>query len=148
MHEPKTAGHGWANSPTGAICSIAGQLNADIAAIGTSDGDSLAVAETRQNATKALLLKRSDVMVALVGGIGTLDELLEILELKKHRVHDKPVIVLNAEGFYSGLQQQMETMDQLDFLPMPLNELVSFVPSAAEALSVINELQTTTSLAE
>jgi len=92
---------------------------------------------------KALLLKRSDVLVALVGGVGTLDELLEILELKKHRVHDKPVLVLNTDGFYGGLKQQMETMDHLGFLPMPLHELVSFVSSATEALDMIKQLEMT-----
>lgn len=90
---------------------------------------------------KALLLKRSDVMVALVGGIGTLDELLEILELKKHGLHTKPVIVVNTEGFYDGLQQQMVTMDRLDFLPVPLDELVQFVRSASEALDAIERAQ-------
>lgn len=89
---------------------------------------------------KALLLKRSDVMVALVGGIGTLDELLEILELKKHRVHDKPVIVVNTDGFYEGLREQMQTMDEHGFLPMPLKELVVFADAATNALDIIENL--------
>ncbi len=89
---------------------------------------------------KALMLKRSDVLVALVGGIGTLDELLEILELKKHGVHNKPVLVVNTDDFYGGLLLQLQTMEALGFLPMAFDELATFVDSAAGALAKLSEL--------
>ncbi len=75
---------------------------------------------------KALFLQKSDVLVALVGGTGTLDEISEMIELKKYGVHNKPVIILNTNGFYDGLQQQFARMDGEGFLYFPLNDIVHF----------------------
>lgn len=92
---------------------------------------------------KALMLNRSDVVIALAGGLGTIDELLGTVKMKKIGAHDITVIVLNTSGFYDGLRHQLETMDRLGFLPVALNELVTFVSSADEALSVISAMQAT-----
>ena len=73
---------------------------------------------------KATLLARSDALVVMAGGLGTLDEATEILELRKHRRHDKPVVLLNTAGFYDGLVIQLRRMEQDGFLPLPLDELV------------------------
>ncbi|MFE6870314.1 TIGR00730 family Rossman fold protein [Kitasatospora sp. NPDC057692] len=81
---------------------------------------------------KAMLLSRADAVVVLVGGLGTLDEVTEVLELKKHALHDKPVVVLDTEGFYAGLRTQLERMDAEGFLPRPLAELVGFADTPAE----------------
>ncbi|WP_371499308.1 TIGR00730 family Rossman fold protein [Kitasatospora sp. NBC_00374] len=87
---------------------------------------------------KALLLARADAVVVLVGGLGTLDEVTEVLELKKHALHDKPVVVLDTEGFYAGLRTQLERMDAEGFLPRPLAELISFAATPAEALAQLD----------
>ncbi|MEV4556497.1 TIGR00730 family Rossman fold protein [Kitasatospora sp. NPDC049285] len=86
-------------------------------------------------ARKAELLARGDALVVLVGGLGTLDEVTEVLELKKHALHDKPVVFLDTEGFYTGLRMQLERMDAEGFLPRPLSELVGFAQTPAEALA-------------
>ncbi|MFG3050723.1 TIGR00730 family Rossman fold protein [Kitasatospora sp. NPDC048239] len=88
---------------------------------------------------KAQLLMRADAVVVLVGGLGTLDEVTEVLELKKHALHDKPVIVLDTEGFYAGLRTQLERMDAEGFLPRPLGELIGFAETPAE---VFEQLKT------
>ncbi|MER8183821.1 TIGR00730 family Rossman fold protein [Kitasatospora sp. NPDC094015] len=85
-------------------------------------------------ARKAQLLARADAVVVLVGGLGTLDEVTEVLELKKHALHDKPVVVLDTEGFYAGLRTQLERMDAEGFLPRPLAELITFARTPAEVL--------------
>ncbi|MFE7561009.1 TIGR00730 family Rossman fold protein [Kitasatospora sp. NPDC057500] len=81
---------------------------------------------------KAMLLSRADAVVVLVGGLGTLDEVTEVLELKKHALHDKRVVVLDTEGFYAGLRTQLERMDAEGFLPRPLTELVTFADTPAQ----------------
>ncbi|GAA1163689.1 hypothetical protein F4556_002317 [Kitasatospora gansuensis] len=88
---------------------------------------------------KAQLLARADALVVLVGGLGTLDEITEVLELKKHAMHEKPVVVLDTEGFYGGLRTQLERMDAEGFLPRPLAELISFAAEPAEALALLEE---------
>lgn len=86
---------------------------------------------------KALLLERADAVVIMVGGTGTLDEATDILELKKHGMHAKPVVLLNTAGFYDGLRRQLERMDAEGFLPLPLSELVAFAETGAEAADLL-----------
>ncbi|MGW1027469.1 LOG family protein [Streptomyces sp. NPDC002577] len=88
---------------------------------------------------KALLLERADAIVIMVGGTGTLDEATEILELKKHGLHTKPVVLLNAAGFYDGLKEQFRRMEEEGFLPLPLNELVFFAEEPVGALAYLEE---------
>ncbi|MGX1673979.1 LOG family protein [Streptomyces sp. NPDC055400] len=88
---------------------------------------------------KALLLEKADAVVIMVGGTGTLDEATEILELKKHGKHSKPVVLLNSAGFYDGLKQQFRRMDEEGFLPLPLTELVFFAEEPVGALAYLEE---------
>ncbi|WP_318207756.1 TIGR00730 family Rossman fold protein [Streptomyces sp. SJL17-1] len=84
---------------------------------------------------KALLLAKSDAIVVMVGGTGTLDEATEILELKKHAKHTKPVVLLNTAGFYDGLKTQLHRMEADGFLPIPLADLVLFADDGPTALA-------------
>jgi uncharacterized protein (TIGR00730 family) len=84
---------------------------------------------------KALLIAASDAVVVMVGGTGTLDEATEILELRKHKLHEKPVVLLNTAGFYDGLITQLRRMDADGFLPLPLAELVYFADEGVDALA-------------
>ncbi|GAA3644329.1 TIGR00730 family Rossman fold protein [Nonomuraea antimicrobica] len=88
---------------------------------------------------KAQLLSRADAIVIMVGGTGTLDEATEILELKKHNLHDKPVVLLNTAGFYDGLKQQFQRMEEEGFLPLPLTDLVFFAEEPVGALAHLEE---------
>lgn len=88
---------------------------------------------------KARLLARSDAVVVMVGGTGTLDEATEILELKKHGLHAKPVVLLNSAGFYDGLEQQLRRMEEEGFLPLPLSDLVFFAEDGASALAYLEQ---------
>jgi len=89
---------------------------------------------------KALLIAASDAVVVMVGGLGTLDEATEILELRKHKLHEKPVVLLNTAGFYDGLTTQLRRMDDDGFLPVPLAELVYFADEGTDALAHLEEV--------
>ncbi|HEX3132224.1 MAG TPA: TIGR00730 family Rossman fold protein [Planctomycetota bacterium] len=52
---------------------------------------------------KALMAELSDAFIALPGGIGTLDELCEIICWAQLAIHTKPVGLLNTDGYYDGL---------------------------------------------
>jgi uncharacterized protein (TIGR00730 family) len=88
---------------------------------------------------KKLLLEKADAVVIMVGGTGTLDEATEILELKKHGQHTKPVVLLNSAGFYDGLKEQFRRMDEEGFLPVPLTDLVFFAEEPVGALAYLEE---------
>jgi len=99
-----------------------------------ADTDEMVIAKDLA-ARKALLLARSDAIVVLAGGLGTLDEATEVLELRKHGLHDKPVVLLNTAGFYDGLILQLRRMDEEGFLPVPLADLVYVADEGADALA-------------
>lgn len=84
---------------------------------------------------KAELVSRADAVVVLVGGFGTLDEVTEVLELKKHGMLDKPVVVLDSAGFYTGLRTQLERMEAEGFLPCSLADLISFADTPADVFA-------------
>ncbi|MET7993437.1 TIGR00730 family Rossman fold protein [Amycolatopsis sp. NPDC005232] len=86
---------------------------------------------------KALLLSRSEAVVVLAGGLGTLDEVTEVLELKKHGLHHKPIVLLNTDGFYDGLILQLRRMEDDGFLPLPLDDLVRFAAEPADVLAYL-----------
>lgn len=88
---------------------------------------------------KALLLARADAVVVRAGGPGTPDEVTEILELRKHGLHDKPVVLLNTAGFYQGLTLQLRRMEAEGFLPVPLSGLYFVADEAADAFAHLEE---------
>jgi uncharacterized protein (TIGR00730 family) len=69
------------------------------------------------HARKALLTELSDAFVALPGGIGTMDELFEALTWRQLGIHDKPVAVLNAHGYYDPLLAMLDRMASEGLLP-------------------------------
>ena len=98
------------------------------------DADEMVIANDLAE-RKALMLTRSDAVVVMAGGLGTLDEATEILELKKHGLHDKPVVLLNTAGFYGGLALQLRRMEEEGFLPVPVDDLVFVTDDGARALA-------------
>ncbi|MFJ5264441.1 TIGR00730 family Rossman fold protein [Streptomyces sp. NPDC088387] len=103
-----------------------------------TDADEMVIARDLAE-RKKLLLEKSDAVVIMVGGTGTLDEATEILELKKHGHTDKPVVLLNTAGFYDGLKQQFRRMEDEGFLPVPLTGLVLFAEEPVGALAYLEE---------
>jgi uncharacterized protein (TIGR00730 family) len=59
---------------------------------------------------KAMIEKMADAMVALPGGIGTMEELLECLTWKQLGLHTKPVVILNIDGYFDQLLAFIDKM--------------------------------------
>ena len=59
---------------------------------------------------KATICEKADAMVALPGGIGTFEELLECLTWKQLGLHTKPVVILNTDGYYDRLLACLDFM--------------------------------------
>jgi len=55
------------------------------------------------NSRKAKLAELSDAFIVLPGGFGTLEELSEVITAKQLGYHNKPIIILNINGFYDNL---------------------------------------------
>jgi uncharacterized protein (TIGR00730 family) len=141
----------WGGSDTGLMKVVADGVRASggrlvgvsvefLRAFAREDADEMVIAKDLAE-RKALLLAGADAVVVMVGGLGTLDEATEILELRKHRRHDKPVVLLNAAGFYDGLAIQLQRMEEDGFLPVPLAELVFFADEGAAALDYLETMR-------
>jgi uncharacterized protein (TIGR00730 family) len=65
---------------------------------------------------KALMAESSDAFVALPGGYGTMDEFCEILTWRQLGIHDKPIGLLNAGGFYDSLLALFDSMVEMGFV--------------------------------
>ncbi|PIS15958.1 TIGR00730 family Rossman fold protein [Candidatus Roizmanbacteria bacterium CG09_land_8_20_14_0_10_41_9] len=87
---------------------------------------------------KRLLLKRSDAIVLLVGGLGSLDEVTEILERKKRDEHGKPIVILNTNDFYQGVRLQLERMKKEGFIIKELSDLIYFASTPEDAIRYID----------
>jgi cytokinin riboside 5'-monophosphate phosphoribohydrolase len=57
---------------------------------------------------KAKMAELADAFIALPGGFGTLEELLEIITLKQLNYHQKPIVIINFQNFYDDLLLQFE----------------------------------------
>jgi uncharacterized protein (TIGR00730 family) len=65
---------------------------------------------------KLLLYEKSDAAIILPGGMGTMDELFEMLTWNNLGIHEKKVYILNTNGYYNALIQLLDTMEQQGFM--------------------------------
>lgn len=106
--------------------------------VARKNADEMIIAKTLGD-RKALMLERSQAIVMLVGGIGTLDEVTEMVELKKHHLHNKPIVLLNSANFYEGLKIQLQKMKNEGFMHRPLEELIYIADTPEAAIEHINQ---------
>ncbi|MDW3207242.1 MAG: TIGR00730 family Rossman fold protein [Alphaproteobacteria bacterium] len=79
----------------------------DRAEVGKTDLTELIKTETMHD-RKAIMAERSDGFVVLPGGLGTLDETFEILTWKQLQLHNKPIVLVNVEGYWDHFVHLVE----------------------------------------
>lgn len=100
--------------------------------------DELILTETLRE-RKRIMEEKADAFVTLPGGVGTLEELMEIITLKQLRRHDKPIIVLNTNNYYGPLFSQIDVMVNEEFLKYDDGELYHIANSAEEVIKYLLE---------
>ena len=83
---------------------------------------------------KRLMAEHADAFVALPGGIGTLEEFFEVWTWRQLDYHDKPVGLLNLDGFYDGLLAFLDTVVTQQFLSDWQMDLITASASVDELL--------------
>ena len=83
---------------------------------------------------KAVMEERADAFVALPGGFGTLEELLEALTLKQLSYHNKPIVLVNTAGFYDPLADIFERIYAAGFTKAVYRELYHIADDSGDAL--------------
>ena len=86
---------------------------------------------------KSTIHRLSDAFVALPGGIGTWEELLECMTWKQLGLHSKPIVVLNISGFYDGLLECLNRLAQMQMMRDVHLDMITVVNSADEVLDAI-----------
>jgi uncharacterized protein (TIGR00730 family) len=88
---------------------------------------------------KAKFLENIDALIALPGGTGTLEELLEAITLKRLGQFTKPIIILNTNGYYDPLIKMLERCVEEKFLRPIHAEMWTIVHQPEEVMSAINQ---------
>jgi cytokinin riboside 5'-monophosphate phosphoribohydrolase len=91
---------------------------------------------------KRLMEEHADAFVALPGGFGTLEELLEIMTLRQLAYHDKPIIIVNVDGYFDPLLDQFERIFAQGFTHGRYRDLYAVVESSAAALDLLSKSTT------
>lgn len=90
-------------------------------------------------ARKFAMTSAAEAFCVLPGGIGTVDELVELMVLKQLGLFDKPIVVLNIAGFFNPFKDVIQHMVEQGFLNPDHAELVTTVDKAEDVLPAIEE---------
>jgi cytokinin riboside 5'-monophosphate phosphoribohydrolase len=101
-----------------------------------SEADELIVTQDMRE-RKAEMDQRSDAFIVLPGGIGTLEEAMEILSMRQLRLTEKPLVFINTQGFYDGLRATFEEMVELKFAKPSILDMYAMVPDPLSALEYV-----------
>lgn len=87
---------------------------------------------------KAKMDELSQALIALSGGFGTLEELSEMIVQKQLGYNNKPIVLLNTNGFYNNLVKFFDDIIEQNFAPKISKEIYFVANTPKEALDYIN----------
>jgi hypothetical protein len=90
---------------------------------------------------KALMYDRSDAFIALPGGLGTLDELAEVVTWTQLGLHGKPTVLLDVDGFWDPLVALLDGMAASGFLRPQNRDLLHVRDTPEAALRYLAEAE-------
>jgi uncharacterized protein (TIGR00730 family) len=103
---------------------------------------------------KRTMFERSDAFVALPGGIGTLEEVVEMMTWAQLGRHSKPILLANVRGFWDPLCALIDHMKQLEFIrpglwiePLVVDRIADILPKLREAVGGLSEVEKKTAAA-
>jgi uncharacterized protein (TIGR00730 family) len=98
--------------------------------------EELVVTQTMRE-RKQLLEQRGDAFIALPGGIGTMEEILEIIAGKALKVHDKPIVLVNVEGYWNPLLGMFQHAVEHGFIKSKHLSLFFVASNVGEAIEFL-----------
>jgi len=104
--------------------------------IGKTVGEELQVSIMSERLS--VMFNHADVFIALPGGLGTLEEIFHISSWAQLNIHQKPIGLLNVNGFYNTLLSFLDHVVEQQFLTFSARQILIF---AATAEQLIDELQ-------
>jgi uncharacterized protein (TIGR00730 family) len=92
---------------------------------------------------KRLMAERADAFAILPGGIGTLDEMFEIVSWKQLRLHDKPILLVDIGGYWAPLLALLDHIVDAGFAGVQTRGLLQVVPGIAALMAALSEVPAT-----
>ena len=83
---------------------------------------------------------RADAFLTLPGGLGTLEELLEIWVARTLRMHDKPLVVLDPDGIFAPLREQVDLLVGKGFARTTVHDAIVWATSVDEAFDAFDHV--------
>ncbi len=103
------------------------------------DGLTETIVTTGMSERKKKMFDMSDAVVALPGGIGTLEELTEAITLKQLSLFNGPVIILNTNGYYDSLLAFIDNMVEHRFMRAEHKGIWQVVKTPGEVIDALNK---------
>ena len=88
---------------------------------------------------KARMAELSDGFLILPGGLGTLEEFFEMLTWRKLKLHAKPIVVLNTDGFWNGLEALIQDLVDAKYARTADSALATYVDTPEAALDALEQ---------
>lgn len=86
---------------------------------------------------KQMMVDRSDAFIILPGGIGTMDEFFEIMTWRQLGLHDKPIIVVNVNGYWTTIIDMLGVMVREKFLRQEDRDCVVVVDKPEQVFAAL-----------
>jgi uncharacterized protein (TIGR00730 family) len=90
---------------------------------------------------KAIMAEQADAFIALPGGLGTIEELFEILTWSQLKLHNKPCGVLNIAGYYDKLEEFVDYAVTQEFIRPQHRDMILWADSASQLLDQFLEYE-------
>jgi uncharacterized protein (TIGR00730 family) len=103
-------------------------------------GISEMIVVANMHARKQRMFELADGFVVLAGGLGTLDETIEIVTWRQLRLHDKPIVIVDLEGYWSPLSALIEHTIAGGFTAPAARQLFHVVTSVDAVLPMLASL--------
>ena len=107
--------------------------------VGKKDLDEYVVTETMHE-RKMLMFERSDAVIALPGGPGTMDELIEVLTWRQLGLHERPIILVNSANFWTPLLDMLQHTIDTGFAEQSFMSYVSVVRRPNSAIDQMERM--------
>ncbi len=116
--------------------------------VGKTDLTRFVITETMHERKKVMVMN-ADAIVVLPGGAGTLDEFFEVLTWRQLGLHDKPIVMLDAGGYWQPLRALLDHVVEEGFAAPSLRGLTEWASDSAAAIALLRRaLSTPTAVAE
>jgi uncharacterized protein (TIGR00730 family) len=89
---------------------------------------------------KQEMIERADAFVILPGGLGTLDEFLEVVTLRQLEYHDRPVVLVNMDGYWDPLLALFDQVIEREFAAPSARALYDVVATVDQVLPLLGAI--------